>query len=156
MRRITHNINGITFDLTYIDLIKRGRDSDSHIYIKYNNADTELIFDSPEERQKGYDEILQKMVDAKLVLLYDVDRDIINYSNVISFGDPIFNTNDNIMKFELVFKNGFKGYGYISLNSYDTGDDLETIKIKMQAIYDKLINIWIENKPALYNFMELI
>lgn len=135
--------NECNFDVTYIDLVFRLKDS-AAIYFIYNGKTFSFYFNSEEERNKKYKKLLDMMVQSNMVLLYDNDRDIINFSNVILINDPTY---DNIgMRIPIMFKS----YQTSILLPYNDVGDLNNFKQQMEPVFDKILKIWVDNVPALY------
>lgn len=145
MERKLYKLQGRNFDLEYIDCILTVEE-DQTISIIYNGNDIDFDFDSKSERDTEYKKMIDAFVKSGMTLLYDNDRDIINYSNVIMFEDPIFNS--VYMQFSFEFKDGSR---YESVINYsDVGESKESSREKMQKVYDELFEIWKKNEPKLH------
>lgn len=150
MKRVLLSVENYHFDVSLIDCVYNARESDDDttIFIKYNGVDCKIECKDQTERKTIYKSIVDGLVESKMVLLYDNERDLINFSNVILFENPVFDKTNKTMEIKYKFKDNSE-YMFL-LETENTTDTIEVVEMKMKTIYDTLLKVWETNEPGLF------
>lgn len=142
------SVENYHFDVSYIYSISNIEDDENCINIIYNGDECIINCKDKNEQKTIFQNIIKEMIDAEMVLLYDNDRDVINFSNVVLFEEPIFNKEKKEMTINFTYINNSQ-YSII-LYENETIDTIDIIELKMKKIFDELFNIWLNNKSGMF------
>lgn len=151
MKRNILNFNNSRIDVNSINAIIKTNDNTIKIVLntklESEVSTISVVLQDEQEFIKTYSKLEKALLAQNKVLLYDFDKDLLVLDNITLFKDPEFNGNNVIVKY--MFSNGVLYSSEINVSN-DTNDSLEVFKTKMEAAYNEIYNVWLENKPGLY------